>query len=41
MWLMAEWAMRQEELGIETRIIPEHRRVKIRTSNIDDLGRKV
>ena len=32
--------MRQEELGIETGIIPEHRRLKIRTSNVDLPGRK-
>jgi hypothetical protein len=38
--LMGEWTMCQEELGIETGIIPEHRRLKIKTSNIDLPGRK-
>jgi hypothetical protein len=33
--LMGEWTMHQEEFGVETRIIPEHRRLKIRASNID------
>jgi hypothetical protein len=38
--LMGEWTMHQEELGIETGIIPENRRLKIKTSNIDLPGRK-
>ena len=37
---MGEWTMQQEEMGIETGIIPEHRRLKIGTSSIDLAGRK-
>ena len=37
---MGEWIMQQEEMGVETEIIPEYRRLRIGASGIDLPGRK-